>query len=416
MQKELDVYLYQQKAGKLLQDKTGHLSFSYEKDWLHNNDAIALSNSLPLGTKTFDHDECRPFFAGILPEEDKRRVIAHNLGISPKNDFALLTQLGGECAGAVTLLPKGEPLAQQADRYRIISDTELANVLRELPRKPLMAGEAGIRLSLAGAQDKLAVKLQNGVIALPLETAPSTHIIKPAVDHLADLVQNETVCQQLALAVGLPAAKTSIKKAADIEYLISERYDRFVKQDGSIERIHQEDFCQALGIAPEMKYQNEGGPSLRQCFNLLRTISSTPVLDLQILLEAVIFNFLIGNHDAHGKNFSLLYHNNQTRLAPLYDLVCTVYYPELTTKMAMKIGSKYRSKQVMLRHFEQLAQEAGFTASIVRYKIIELTDKLIAAIENTVKPNAMTHDLLALIYKRCIGIRKRFDPNFLLAE
>ena len=153
---------------------------------------------------------------------------------------------------------------------------------------------------------------------------------------------------KLAAAVGLPAAKVETRSVEGIEYLLVERYDRTHRQNPggtpSLERLHQEDFCQAQGIVPETKYQKEGGPSLRQCFALLREVSTAPVIDLSRLLDAVIYNFLVGNNDAHGKNFSLLYHgvgtaNQQIRLAPLYDVVSTTYYPELSKDMAMKIGA-----------------------------------------------------------------------------
>ena len=297
-------------------------------------------------------------------------MIARNLGISPKNDFAMLEQIGGECAGAVTFMPAGTSLPEREDDYRPVTDKELADILKMLPRHPLMAGEDGVRLSLAGAQDKIAVSITNGKIFIPLGGAPSTHILKPAIAHFEGTVFNEALCMNLARAIGIPTAQVQIGNAEGIDYLLVERYDRKMVQafpggPQLTERLHQEDFCQALGIISEHKYQNEGGPSLKQCFDLVRDVSSAPVLDLQNLLDAVILNFLIGNHDAHGKNFSLTYHAGtilggpEKRLAPLYDILCTVYYPDLAAKMAMKIGGEYRSPKIHPRHFERLAEEAG---------------------------------------------------------
>jgi acyl carrier protein len=139
--------------------------------------------------------------------------------------------------------------------------------------------------------------------------------------------------------------------------------------------LHQEDFCQALGIVSEMKYQKEGGSSLKQSFALLREVSSTPVIDLSRLLDAVIFNYLVGNNDAHGKNFSLLYrgiatNDMQVSLSPLYDIVSTVYYPEISRTMAMKLGGEYSSEKVMPRNFEQFAEEAGLAKPMVRRRVI----------------------------------------------
>jgi serine/threonine-protein kinase HipA len=144
-----------------------------------------------------------------------------------------------------------------------------------------------------------------------------------------------------------------------------------------LKRLHQEDFCQALGVVPEKKYQEEGGVSINDCFNLIRAVSSAPIIDLQQMLNAVILNFLIGNHDAHGKNFSLLYqvttNGVNVRLAPLYDLLCTMVYPDLSKNMAMSIGGKYKSESITPAHFDQMAEETGLAKPIVRQRVKEMS-------------------------------------------
>jgi serine/threonine-protein kinase HipA len=391
MARTLDVYLYRELVGHLIQNDGGHMVFDYAESWLQRPAAMPLSHSLPLRQKRFTRKECRGYFAGVLPEESKREIIARNLGISERNDYAMLERIGGECAGAVTFVPAGEALPAPDDHYRALSAPELAGILRELPRRPLLAGETGIRLSLAGAQDKIAVRVEGEAISLPLGGAPSTHILKPAVERFAGVVFNEAYCMRLAAAVGLPVAKTEIRRVDDIEYLLVERYDRMHRQgpEGvALERLHQEDFCQALDIVSENKYQKEGGPSLKQCFALLRAVSSAPVLDLARLLDAVIFNFLVGNNDAHGKNFSLLYRGADsasldTRLAPLYDVVSTRYYPELTRDLAMKIGGEYSSDKISKANFEQLAEDAGLAKPIVRRRVPELAEVVISNLDKT---------------------------------
>jgi serine/threonine-protein kinase HipA len=203
MQRTLDVYLHRHRVGTLTQNDQGDIAFEYDEDWLGSPKAKPLSQSLPLARKRFKRKECRPFFAGILPEESKREIIARNLGISARNDFAMLEQIGGECAGAVTFLPKGTPLPDQEDAYRQLSEAELASILRTLPKRPLMAGEAGIRLSLAGAQDKIVVRLEGETIYVPLNGAPSTHILKPQIERFEGLVFNEELCMKLAASVGI---------------------------------------------------------------------------------------------------------------------------------------------------------------------------------------------------------------------
>jgi serine/threonine-protein kinase HipA len=330
-----------------------------------------------LRTKVFNSKESRPFFAGLLPDAEKRDLVALALGVSKRNDFALLSRLGGDCAGAITLLP-AEPRASTrlGEAHRLLGDEDIERILKELPRRPLLAGEKGVRLSLAGAQDKLPVLRVDGRLALPLDSTPSSHIMKGPIRHFEGTVQNEAFCLGLAASAGLRAISAVIEKAGRTEYLLVERYDRRRDNRGRLQRIHQEDFCQALGRPPELKYQSEGGPSLKDCFALVRRTSSRPVVDLAHLLDAVVFNLLIGNNDAHGKNFSLLYSAGGPELAPLYDLSCTAVYPELSEQLAMKVGDADRFKEVRSRHWEQLAKAAQLGPAQMKRRAITLAQAL----------------------------------------
>jgi serine/threonine-protein kinase HipA len=410
MARTLDVYIGDDITGQLVQDDGGQMSFTYAEGWRNKPGAVPLSQSLPLRAEPFKGKECRGFFGGILPEEAKREIIARNLGISARNDYAMLERIGGECAGAVTFVPAGGALPEKNYDYRKLSDNELAGILRELPKRPLLAGDKGVRLSLAGAQDKVAVRIEGGEISLPLGGAPSTHILKPAVERFDGVVFNEALCMNLAAASGLPAAGVETRTVDGIDFLVVERNDRHhgksADDNPTLERLHQEDFCQALGFVSEMKYQMEGGPSLKQCFALLRDVSSTPVIDLARLLDAVIFNYLAGNNDAHGKNYSLLYKplekgGRETMLSPLYDIVSTVYYPDLSRDMAMKIGKEYSSENVTAKDFEQLAEEAGLGKALVRRRVPELADTVIASLAKVQIANATAEKVAALIRERC---------------
>ena len=417
MARTLDVYLQNDLVGHLVQDDSGEMTFQYVESWLNRSGATPLSQSLPLRKERFRRKECRGFFAGILPEESKREIIARNLGISPRNDYAMLERIGGECAGAVTFIAQGQALPDRNYGYRKLSEDELAAILKELPKRPLLAGEDGIRLSLAGAQDKVAVRIEGGEVCLPLGGAPSTHILKPAVERFDGVVFNEALCMKLAAAAGLSAAAVETRNVEGMDYLLVERYDRLhrlaTSSEPVIERLHQEDFCQAYGIVSEQKYQKEGGPSLKQCFALLREFSSAPVIDLARLLDAVTYNYLVGNNDAHGKNFSLLYRgtgteNLEIRLSPLYDVVNTVYYPELSRDMAMRIGDEYSSEKVTPRNFEQIAEEAGLGKPLVRGRVAELSEKVIAALPKVEIANPVADKVAALIRQRSETAMSRF--------
>lgn len=373
----LIVYLNDVRSGTLEQDKSGLISFIYDQTWLDNPKAIPLSRSLPLQPDPFSGNKARPFFAGILPEEGPRIKIAAILGISEKNDYAMLERIGGECAGAVSLLPEdAAPPKPGETSQREISDAELRDIIKQLPQKPLMAGTEGLRLSLAGAQDKLPVIFTDGKFALPLGNTPSTHILKPEPERFPGLAANEFYCMTLARQIGLKAADVQYIDIAKTPCILIERYDRTIDAAGRRERIHQEDFCQALGFPPEKKYQAEGGPLLRDCITLLRDWSTTPALELRDFIDGLIYNMIIGNADAHAKNYSMLYPGNKKQLAPLYDLVCTVAWDELTKTPSMKIGKCKNINNLLPGHWEKMADETGLGWPMIRDRIVELTSMI----------------------------------------
>ena len=257
------------------------------------------------------------------------------------------------------------------------------------------------------------MRIEGEEVLLPLGGAPRTHILKPAVERFAGVVFNEALCMTLAALMNLPAAKVESRKVEDVEYLLVESYDRkHVTIDGvrGVKRLHQEDFCQAPNIVSELKYQKEGGPSFKQCFTLLRDVSTAPVIDLANLLDAAIFNYLIGNNDAHGKNFSVLYRGKEIRRAPLYDAISTTYYPELNTDMAMRIGREYSSDKVTPKDFEQLAGGASLAKPLVCRRIPELATVAIEALNKMNITDKVSDEVAGLIRKRCTCAREKFRP------
>jgi serine/threonine-protein kinase HipA len=386
MARFLDVYLNTDLVGQLEQDNSGTLRFRYDASWLGSNKAFPLSVSLPLQDAPFNRRECRPFFAGLLPEETQRELVAGAFGISKQNDFALLDKIGGECAGAVSLMQPGEQPNAAGWSTKALSLDDLEHRILELPRKPLLAGQQGLRLSLAGAQSKMALVVEDGGYGIPLYGAPSTHIIKPQSLHFSHLVENEFFCMKLASDVGLNAAQVEIGQAVKERFLQIKRYDRSPSQDGEYERIHQEDFCQALSYAPELKYQQEGGPGLKQLFELIRRVSAAPAVDVLQLFDVVTFNCLIGNGDAHGKNFSLLYSKAGTRLAPFYDLLCTHAYPELDRCFAMKIGKERDPGKIRKSDWLALISETGLNATAALKRMAGLTKKVHSALLRCTDP------------------------------
>jgi serine/threonine-protein kinase HipA len=362
---ELAVYLAGEHAGTLIRKDNGNLQFRYKDGYR----GPVVSQAMPLQVAAHPHRACVAVFGGLLLEGEPREVLARNLGVSAGNDFALLEDVGGDCAGALTLLAPDSALPAAAE-VKPLSPEELDQLLRELPQRPLAADpREGIRLSLAGAQPKLPVILEGEGegegegLALPLNAAAaSTHIIKPEPTRFPGLVDNEAFCMGLARAVELPVA--TVHKRATVSgapYLLVERYDRDPAAD-PVGRLHQEDVCQALGRPSQFKYQAEGGPTVAETVELLRSASTVPARDLPTLWRALVFNWLIGNCDAHGKNFSLLYDNGSPTLAPLYDLVSTCCYPELTTRLAMSIDGAVDIDEVDEHAWQKLAVQTGYSS------------------------------------------------------
>ncbi|MFN8828447.1 MAG: type II toxin-antitoxin system HipA family toxin [Labrys sp. (in: a-proteobacteria)] len=380
MMRTLDIWWEGRIVGQLTQSQHGELGFTYASVWLDDGSAPGLSASLPKRAEPFTRRECRPFFSGLLPEESQRDAAAQALGVSRGNDFALLDRLGGDVAGALQLLPPGEgPTAPTLGQRPVpLDDDGVIRVLDALPARPLLAGEKGLRLSLAGAQSKVPVILVDGAVALPAPGQPTTHILKPPIARFTATTENEAFVMRLAAAIGLDVAPVEARVVRDRPYLLVERYDRAVGADGQVRRIHQEDFCQALGIPPETKYASEGGPTFKDCFELLRRIAERPAVDVLKLLDAVIFNAIAGNADAHGKNFSILYSDEGPRLAPLYDLLATVAYPELSPKFAMKIGKRSTLAELDARGWGAFAADAGLGLPLIRRRVAEISEKVIA--------------------------------------
>lgn len=412
--KQLSVRLNGEPVGILEQTETGKMIFSYD-----HSAAQIISVNMPIREQPYDDMRCEAFFGGLLPESDAaRKAIGKQYGISHGNTFALLKAIGYDCAGAISFHEMSEPVISQSSVAldgKIVTEEDLYEHIKMLPKKPLFLGFEGLRLSLAGVHDKAAVCIIDEKIALPINGCPTTHILKPAVSAFEGIVENEYVCLQLAAKVGLSVPHVEIRQAKEISYLLVERYDRRI-QDNQITRIHQEDFCQALGIVSARKYQNEGGPGFKDCFNLLND-TTQPAINRNKLAAAIVFNFLIGNMDAHGKNFSLLHVTpSQLELTPFYDMLCTRFYPSLTAKMAMKIGSKYEADRVLPRHWEQLCADIhyGYPAMVRLIKtqgesILKIITKEKAFYNEKTKHSLVMNAIVERIAKNITRILEKFQ-------
>ena len=411
----LDVYLCNQPVGTLTRSDTGDLSFQYLPEYLKSN-AIPLSSTLPLDPTPFKERDIAAFFSNLLPDESARRKIADILHLTPEDTFGLLRLIGGDCAGAVAFYEPGKsPTSVAQPTYRELSTSEAAALLSDLSNRPLGIGDDFRGISGAGAQDKLIACLRDGKILLPLNGTPSTHIIKPAIDRFPESVFNEWFCMRLSKACGFDTADCDIFEVDGTPYYVTTRYDRETA-GGTTRRLHQEDFCQLLKCRPEIKYQDQGGPSIVDCTRVLQDLR-LPASDVMSFIDRVVFNFLIGNGDAHGKNFSVLYRTRAPRLAPVYDALCTTIYPAIAKKMAMKFDGKFEFRWVTPDKIARTFARAG----IGEKAIVDSIARQIAALRKNLPvlsdlaegahPSPVYHDIIQGIFARIRQLERATDDN-----
>lgn len=410
----MDLYFGEAKAGRLSQDEAGVLSYVYDTAYLAGREPRAISFSMPLQEAPYGDRITRPFFSGLLPDEGARQRLAGALGISAGNAFGLLEVIGGECAGALSLYPAGQtPPSSDADGVETLSPARLEEILAKLRERPLLGGEEGVRLSLAGAQDKLAVRVDGETIGLARGGRPTTHILKPFIQALDGTVENELFCLRLAARLRLPAPKVEMRRSGATPFLLVERYDRSRQKDGNITRLHQEDFCQALGVPPELKYEEEGGPETERSLDLINRATARPAADRLTFIRMLIFHYLVGNADAHAKNYALLYRGKTPDLAPLYDVVCTAVYPRLAKKLAMAIGGHSTADTIQLKHWLTLVPDTRAAQRLLIKDMTELADragdeadKILTQFEDTGTEHDILKAIRTVIEKRATHLRR----------
>ena len=408
--KTLTVRLNKKFVGYLEQNKLGKFVFTYD-----SKAKYPLSMSLPLRRDAYKDKDCRGFFEGLLPEgEQIRNFIGKKYGINPKNEFSLLQAIGYDCAGAVSFTDyEANPQSYENEFIDIkgnkFTDKTLEKYISELPQKPLLTASNGLRLSLAGAQNKMAVVLIDDVLSLPEKEIPTTHILKPTIQGITGSVENEYICLCAAKKIGLNVCEAEIRTTKNLQYLLIKRYDREILE-GKIRRIHQEDFCQAKNIISAFKYEKENGIKLNDCFEIVEK-TSTPAVNKIELINRLVFNYLIGNYDAHGKNFSILYPNNQIQLAPAYDILCTAIYPDLSQEMAMKISGYYNPNMIIPSRWHRFAIDYNINYTQLRKIILKQAD-LLPKIVNQISlkiDSPISRKISEFVELNCRKTIERFD-------
>jgi serine/threonine-protein kinase HipA len=377
---ELPVFYETRRVGTIETHEDGP-SFVYEPEWLRTRGAFPLSILMPLSPRRTSPQIFEPWAANLLPEASQLRTVARMLGAAPEDTIAILAEIGRDTAGALSIGKPGS--ADPGGWVQVPNDAALERIINELPSKPFLVGEDGVSMSLAGVQSKLGVALNTGgQICIPHDGAPSTHILKPDSDNLFGGVQNEALCLVLAGRCGLNASRVTTGKAGKRTYLLVTRYDR-LEQTGRWRRLHQEDFCQALGKPPSAKYEvNQSGikgPTLADMFALTRNAMRAP--DVLHLLDNVLFNVLVCNTDAHAKNYSLMISGRGFSLAPTYDVMCAAAWEGITRNLAQKIAGKNRGEHLKRRQWQAFAGDCGLNGP----RLIKRLEELANAVSREVK-------------------------------
>lgn len=421
MTETLAVILDDTVAGAITRLDQGRLRFDYDDEYRQRPAATPLSVSMPPSIRTHPDSDISPWLWGLLPDND--RVLARwarDFQVPAKPFSLLSTPIGHDCAGAVRFAPLDEALQVLAKPGKVtwLTEEEVAQRLRELRQDTTawLGREFTGQFSLAGAQAKTALLLEDGRWGVPSGSAATSHILKPAVQGFDDHDLNEHLCLDAARRAGLIVARTRVATFGDQSAIVVDRYDRRIVE-GEFVRVHQEDMCQALGKPPDQKYQNEGGPSARDLATLFRTIMPPRAADDAVsrFLDALIWNWLVAGTDAHAKNYSLLLSGGDVRLAPLYDIASALPYDkhERELKFAMKIGGDYR----VYPHrntWDKAATDLGLNADAVLERVVRLAtiapdafsdaanDEDVVALDRPLPQRLV--DLVADRAQRCLAI------------
>ncbi|MCD2448845.1 type II toxin-antitoxin system HipA family toxin [Methylicorpusculum oleiharenae] len=403
MKKKLNIFAGDLLVGYLSESTAKGMSFVYAPAWLANADAMSLSSDLPLSDQTYHGEPVVAFFENLLPEGDVLEFISKAIQISSGNTFGLLERFGGDTAGAFSLLPEGMRPSHEP-HYLPVRPQDILEWFQRSRGIPLNINGEQARMSLSGAQDKMTVFIDSkGNVSIPLGAAPSSHIIKPSVKHRQDVpctAINEAMVMMLARRIKLEVA--DVRYWPELSAVVVARYDREIDKDNRLHRLHQNDLCQVLGVPSSMKYESEGGPSLKTCFEAVLKHSSQPAIDKRRLIEWVIFNFLVGNMDGHAKNLSLMTAGKNTQLAPFYDMVCTAVYGNLSQKFAFKIGGENRPKWMMARHWGRFATDIGVKPQYITKAQLDIMNRIESAlpsISEELSSFALSNEELDMISK-----------------
>lgn len=385
--------------------------FRYSEEYMNDSDTAPISLNLPFQITAFTAEQTRNYFDSLLPEGFTRRSVAEWLRVDENDYTAILHGLGRECLGAILVSEEGESVDAS---YEKVSTEQIKDLAAE---GAVVSTELVVKshMSLTGASGKVGLYYdeKDDSWYMPLGTAPSTHIVKQSHVRYKNIVTNEQLCLLIAQKCGIDVPQSfiiNIGKGSDSDVLLaSKRYDRVLTEKSkAIDghpcplRLHQEDFAQAMGIPASQKYEHGSGNYMKKMFDILRLYSSDPVADQIKLWDLIVFNYLIGNTDAHIKNYSLLYSADlkSKRLAPAYDIVSTLVYENTSRDMAFSIGGELSINRVSEESFVKAAKEVGLGERMAMNRFKNMQKIFPDALEQSAA------ELFAAGYSKARGIKE----------
>ena len=359
-----------QKEVGVLEPCSEGFCFRYDRSYIEDPLTSPISVSLPFQDEPFSSEQTGRFFEGLLPEGFIRRSVAQMMHVDENDYMSILAGLGRECLGAIRITGEDDDITES---YTEVTQDQIRALAEEGATKSAEIVTAS-HLSLTGASGKVGLYYDSGNNKWyqPQGTAPSTHIVKQSHVRLNDIVTNEQLVMMTALACGIAVPESFIINTGsgnDGEILFAaRRYDRIFSDRGRYisalpvpDRLHQEDFAQAMGISSARKYEKTPGQYMTGMFEILRKYSSDPIRDRIRLWNMIVFDCLIGNTDAHVKNFALIYSPNlrSIKLAPAYDMLSTVIYESSTHELSFAIGDALTIEEAGEENFMIAAKNAG---------------------------------------------------------
>lgn len=408
MNRDLEIYYGDCRVGLFGITEQAEYYIAYDDEWMSHG--FPVSVHLPLESKIHRGKPVEYFIENLLPEAGIRLAIAQHHGVSANNYFSLMLHIGRDCAGAFSL---GAP--QSAGEYKELTNDALKDLLLHLPQYPFASNRAGASFSLAGAQNKIPLFQENRTFYLPVLGAASNCIVKTPISRVKCSVMNELFCMKLADKALRHVAAVDYLPMDSVSSLVVHRYDRR-REKKVLTRIPQEDFCQLAKLPSSMKYECDGGPGFAECAHLIRTYSSIPAPDIIQLVRWAMFNLCIGNMDAHAKNLSLCVIDGSLRLAPFYDLISTLQYPELNGDLAMSIGGRRNPAKIGRKQWEALAATLQLPTAFVLKEVQTTASKVIdhlPDIEGEISPivddsaKSFVHDLRQNILQRSMNLLRQ---------